>query len=319
MLLLRRAPRESPKNRTNLLGSIGIVALAVILCGEALSGSGEVRRVRTFYGILQVSEAHDEHNEHDELGPYRRLGYGRIEHGRQYLSPENRSNPTLYFGSASGLPCAFEFQRQMKGGPLQVGAVGLGVGTIATYIESGERIRFYEINPQVIEIAQRDFTFLRDCRGTCEIVLGDARVNLDKERHAARKLNLLIVDAFRNDAIPTHLLTEECAQIYLEHLDEFGLLLFHISNRYVDLLPVLRGIGSRFGLTVSTMKSSGNSPRGESASEWVILSRNNQFASQYRQSAEDAAANKDSTASVLWTDDFISYWQLLRIYSITAK
>ena len=171
---------------------------------------------------------------------------GRIVHGLQFVDAEKRHEPTAYYGRGAGVGQALA---ELADRPnLRIGAVGLGVGTIATYARPGDTLRFYEINPDVIRIAREHFSFLADCQGECDVVLGDARLSLEKE--SPQHFDLLVLDAFSGDAVPAHLLTREAFEIYRRHLQPDGMIAVHISNRYLDLRPVLAGLAEQFGYSL---------------------------------------------------------------------
>jgi len=149
--------------------------------------------------------------------------------------------------------------------------VGLGVGTLAVYGTQQDRIRFYEINPDVIRMATEYFSFLEDTAADTDIVLGDARLSLEQER--PQEFDLLILDAFSGDAIPTHLLTVEALEIYLKHLKQDGLLCVHISNLHFDLRPVLLGLADCRHLKAVCIQAAADEEHGTSLCHWVVLSR----------------------------------------------
>ena len=205
-----------------------------------------VQHSRSFYGIVHV-EAVDP----DGDGHVVRLRHGRIVHGTQYRAPDHVRRPTAYYGRDSGVGLAIEHHPHRATG-LRVGVVGLGVGTLAAYGRAGDTLRFYELNPDVSRLAGHGadtFTFVRDSAARIEIVVGDARLALEAElaRGPPQRFDVLAIDAFSSDAIPAHLLTREAVAVYLAHLDPGGILAVHITNRYVDLAPVVRGIAAHFG------------------------------------------------------------------------
>src|SRR5262249_55601895 len=155
-----------------------------------------------------------------------------------------------YYGTKSGVGLLLD---QPKAAPKHVGMVGLGVGTLAAYGRPGDRFRFYEINPDVIRLAEEHFTFLKDSQAEIDMVVGDARLSL--ERESPQNFDLLVLDAFRSDAVPAHLLTEEAFAIYLKHLRPEGVLAFHVTNRHLDLEPVIRGAAQRFDLHAVKIRS----------------------------------------------------------------
>jgi spermidine synthase len=191
--------------------------------------------------------------------------------------------------------------------------VGLGVGTVAAFGEPGDYFRFYEINPDVVGFCREYFSYVEDSKAQVEIVLGDARVQLEREaaRGAMQGFDILAVDAFSSDAIPIHLITQESVDLYLQHLKPDGLLLFHITNRSIDLTPVVRGLADDFRLHAVRINSAKDDARAVSLASWAILTRDEKFLSQ---DAVRTAAQPwpNERPPLLWTDDFASLWQILK-------
>ena len=183
------------------------------------------------------------------------LVHGRITHGRQFIDPGKRRWATSYYGPHSGVGRAIACLQ--KSGPIRVGAIGLGVGTVAAYARPGDLFRFYEINPEVLRLATQRFTYLADCRGTCEVVLGDARLSLEAEE-PPQPFDLLVLDAFSGDAIPTHLLTREAFDVYRRHLAPDGAIAVHISNNYLNLAPVVRRLAEHCGMKTTHIWAEGD-------------------------------------------------------------
>jgi hypothetical protein len=185
---------------------------------------------RNFYGQLRVYD----HDEDDEMGPRRKLLHGVINHGEQFLSDANHMRPGTYFcpgtgvGRVLGAPGA---------GPRRVGVLGLGCGTLAAYGRAGDEYRIYEINPTVIEVARKEFTYLRDSKARVEIVPGDGRLSLESE--PGQNFDVLVMDAFSGDSVPVHLVTVEAFRTYVRHLKPTGILALNISNKYLELRPVM--------------------------------------------------------------------------------
>ena len=261
--------------------------------------------MRNFYGVLRVSE---EGQGRDRI---RILTHGRTEHGTQYLDPQRSLEPTTYFGSASGIELAFDLHpRRLTGEPLYVAIVGLGPGTMAAYGRDGDTFRFYELNPQVIDVARDDFTYLDDSHADIELVAGDARVRLEEEieNGEATRFDILAIDAFTSGAIPLHLLTAEAADVYAKRLKDDGILAFHITNRFLDLTPVVNGIAGRLGLKAIRISTPGSEP-GANAAVWMLLTKNQAFLNEPRvQRAIDVSSDPSFLA---WTDDYAGLWQAL--------
>jgi protein-L-isoaspartate O-methyltransferase len=256
---------------------------------------------RNFYAALQVSDS--------GIGPeeMRLLTHGTITHGKQYRDPARRDWPTTYYGETSGVGRAIEALR--AGGPTRIGVIGLGTGTLVAYGRAGDTVRVYELNPQVVELALREFTYLADSKARLQIVLGDARLSL--EREPAQSFDLLAVDAFSSDAIPVHLLTAEAFEVYFRHLSARGILAVHISNRYLDLKPVLKAAAARFGKAARIVDDESDGARGTYGSTWVLLAGSPQIFAQAP--LEGAAAPLDADRSIrMWTDDYSGLYGILK-------
>jgi spermidine synthase len=188
----------------------------------------------------------------------------------------------------------------------------LGAGTLAAWGRSGDVFRFYEINPDVEQIARTWFSFLADSKAQTQVVLGDARVQLERELAAGRSqdFDLIAVDAFSSDSIPMHLLTAECAEIYRRRLAPGGVLALHISNRTLELDPVARGMARYLGWNAVQIVSGDDPKTGESSSHWVLLTSNQDFLERVRLTYHPSGWT--SRAPIVWTDDFASLWHVLK-------
>jgi hypothetical protein len=263
---------------------------------------------RNFYGILRVVERRDDK---DRL--LRELSHGRVQHGFQFLDPDKRSWPTSYYGPHSGVALGIDALPH----PRRVAVVGLGAGTLAAWGREGDTYRFYEINPNVEPIARKWFTFLSGSKARTDVVLGDARIQLERELAEGRShdFDLIAVDAFSGDAIPMHLLTAECAEIYKQRLASGGIIALHISNRALDLEPVTRGLARYLGWQarmVVVARDLLDEDKGESSSRWVLLTeRRETFTnSKIRDTMLGWSTSKEPV--ITWTDDFASLWPILR-------
>ena len=257
---------------------------------------------RNFYGVLRVEdEAHEEDRSLDRRG----LFHGSILHGTQFLSDDKRHLPTTYYGETSGAGLAMRLHR--AGEDRNIGVVGLGVGTLATYGTKHDTIRFYEINPEVIRMANQYFWFLQDTAAETEMIPGDARLSLEHE--ALQNYDILVLDAFSGDAIPTHLLTEESVRLYVRHLKQNGLLCVHISNLHFDLRPVILGLAESQKLHVVSVQANKNDELGTSLCHWMILSRE-----PIPRNITDAAEELDELGEkkILWTDEWSNLLSVLR-------
>jgi hypothetical protein len=280
---------------------IGGLSAMVATLGNAPPGT--VASVRNFYGILRVT------GREDGNGPFRELQHGRTQHGFQYLQPERKAWPTSYYGPHSGIAMAVN---ALDAPGRHIAVVGLGAGTLAAWGHAGDTFRFYEINPDVERIARKWFSFLSDSEARTEVVLGDARVQLERElaRGRAEDFDLIAVDAFSSDSIPMHLLTAECADIYRRRLKPGGVLALHISNRALDLDPVARGMAEHLGWTAVQIESADDAKTGESSARWVVLTTNQRFLERVGLAHRFSAWS--SRAPIIWTDDFASLWHVLK-------
>ena len=190
---------------------------------------------------------------------------------------------------------------------LRIGVVGLGVGTMAAYGKlPSQTVRFYEINPEAERLARKHFTFLADCPAPVEVVLGDARLSL--EREPPRGYHVLALDAFSGVTIPSHLLTVEAMEVYLRHLAADGVIAMHVSNPYLDLAPVVRGLARRFNLKLAAI---GHSPEADDvveSSTWLLLTPSAQIYERLRTIAQP----DPGTRELLWTDDLHDLVRLLK-------
>ncbi|HUS19008.1 MAG TPA: hypothetical protein VMZ25_05125, partial [Terriglobales bacterium] len=297
--------------RSGLVASVAFLALALYL--ETASEQGKLLlQGRSFYGVLKVRDRNADNAEFQ----YYELLHGRILHGMQLQHPKYRRSLTTYYTKGSGLGIAIMNHPRRQSGPIRIGAVGMGVGTVAGYVRAGDLIRFYEINPQVMKLNLGEhavFTYLNDCPGRFEIVRGDARLSMERELEENRpqQYDVLILDAFSSDAIPVHLLTLEALQMYEKHLrDRDSVIAVHISNRAVDLKPVVAGLAQRLNFEAVFVK---NATFGEtiSSSEWVILShsRTTLDAQDFRNEGQPMLAN---TSAPLWTDDYSDLFSLIK-------
>ena len=255
---------------------------------------------RNFYGILRIADVPDPH------GAMRELTHGRIKHGAQYLEQAWRDRPISYYGPRSGVAMALNALPEV---PRQVAVIGLGTGTMAAWGRPGDLIRFYEINPLVQTLATTWFTFLPDSKAQTQVVLGDARIQMEQEQSV---FGLIVVDAFSSDAIPMHLLTAEAADIYRKRLAPGGLLLFHISNRSLNLEPVTRGLARHLNWNAAQILAGDDPANGEDGSSWVILTENLGLLQKITQGAPHVGWTDPKRKPILWTDDFASLWHVLK-------
>ncbi len=291
-----------------------IAALAMLMLGvgglDTLKAGADGMRVRSYFGVYTVTD--------DPSRDQRRLAHGTTLHGLQSTDPKLRTLPTTYYGYQSGVGLTLRKAEALAGPNAAIGIVGLGAGTLACYRKPGQQWTIFEIDPAMVAIARdpSKFTYLSDCAGDTPIVLGDARLQLEK--HAPASFDILVIDAFSSDAIPLHLLTKEAIGIYARALKPNGVLLIHISNRFFGLEPVLAAEAKARGWSTAIRLDPG--PEGKdfgllTPSNWVALTATPQRLEQLTggirprkdQAKDDAWVPLRSTANFdRWTDDYAS-------------
>ncbi|MCM8594701.1 spermidine synthase [Accumulibacter sp.] len=284
-----------------------VAALVAYTCRLTAISIGYVedyRRVlRNFYGQLRVAEVNE-----PPLGIRRSIVHGRINHGEQFIGEAHRREPTAYYCRQSGIGQLL--QSLADGPPLHIGIVGLGTGTLAAYGRRGDEMRIYEINEQVLELARQDFSYLADSAARIVPVLGDGRLMLEADPD--QNFDVLVVDAFSGDSIPTHLLTIEAIRTYLRQMKPDGVLAVHITNRYLDLRPVLAGAARHFGMKALAVElDPDDDDRFCRHSLWVLLARPER-AEALRRSLDNAGKLAPRPGFALWTDGFSNLIGILK-------
>jgi hypothetical protein len=290
------------------LASVAIVfALAASLYGQVqFDRLREVHRDRNFYAALLIRRSTLHSIE---------LRHGQTSHGFQ--SFDQPTEPTSYYARHRGIGLFMEGKAAcLPPCPLRYGVIGMGVGTLAAYGRPGDTFRFYELNPQIIGYSTGQnpyFTYIRNSPAKVEIVLGDARLSLEREfsETGSQNFDVLFVDAFSSDSIPLHLLTQEAVRIYLEHLrGPDAVLVFHISNRMLDLSRVVATLAAYNHLAAVRL----HKPRGADLadkSDWILLAKNpHALAFNSFEGHLDPMPLPDS--SMLWTDDYSNLFRVLR-------
>jgi hypothetical protein len=265
--------------------------------------------VRNFYGGLRVHDS----GPSTHWSATRSLTNGTINHGEQFLNPARRDSPTTYFSPNSGIGLAI--RAKQKTGPIRVGVIGLGTAAIASYGRTGDYYRYYEINPLVLSLslpepatAGTQFTFLADCRARHEVVMGDGRLSL--EREPPENFDVLAVDAFSSESVPVHLLTHEAMELYFRHLKPDGILAVNISNRFLDLEPVVDGECRALGKTDRRVDNDDDDAEDVFAASWVLATSP---ASGFDKLIMDGSARIEAGRKIrLWTDDYSNLFQILR-------
>lgn len=298
---------------TGITGGVTLTMAVVLWNTVQFDRGGKFLIVRNFYSALQVQEVFaDDPN----LRQYQMV-HGQTLHGQQFLHPDRRAWHTSYFGEDSGMGVALQnHPKRLAGQPLRIGVIGLGSGSIGSYAQRGDMLRYYEIDPQVEDIAREQFTYLQDAsdRGaTVDVLLGDGRIVLERQRDAGERqqFDIFVMDAFNSDSVPVHLLTKQAVALYREHLAEGGIIAVNVSNRFLDLTPVVRALAADAGLEARLFVSQDNLEKGNNRSEFVLLTANRAFLDSARVKAE-ADPLPTEKEPVLWSDEYSALLPLLR-------
>jgi hypothetical protein len=281
------------------------VTAVVVLYQSARPDRGLYLGKRNFYGALRVYEM-------DQGG--KALFHGQTMHGAQ-LNPPNDHLPMLYYGPNSGIGILLRNhpKRSTGNGSLRIGIVGLGAGTLAAYGTPGDYFRYYEINPDVVELSggtQPVFTYIRDSQAKVENELGDARLLLEREaaRGETQNFDVLVLDAFSGDAIPVHLLTTEAFDTYWKHLNpEHGIIAIHVSSRHINLMPVIEGTAAYYKSSKLVRFERTDYPYLSNL--WVFLARNPEDLQVNGMHSNPPPLPK--VAPRVWTDDYSDIIRLL--------
>ncbi len=264
---------------------------------------------RNFYGVLSLSEVYKNNPELHCVAEH----HGQTLHGLQFTHPIGATYPTAYFTTNSGIGLAVF---SLPKGPRRFGIIGLGVGTMAAYVRTNDYIHFYEINPEVLRLAESRFTYLSHCPGKVECTLGDGRLSL--EREPSQQFDLLALDAFNGDAPPVHLLTIEAFKIYERHLKTNGVIAVDISNKSLDLLPVLANVARErhYHMKVIDSNTAPDHPFWMLTATWALLSRDQAILNSPRIQQVSRPPDPHIKHVRLWTDDFTSLFQILHPWGI---
>ncbi len=287
------------------VGALAVVLVIFFFYGVAIQHREALFRERDFYGVVRVDADEQTY----------KLVHGITFHGTQYRDPGRRLVPTSYFWDGGGFGLLMRNHPKYGREPMRVGVLGLGIGVMAAYGNGGDTYRFYEISPIVQKLAQGHggfFSFLHDTPARVEVVKGDARISLENE--VPQAYDLLALDVFSSDAIPVHLLTLEAFELYLRHLAPEGILIVHISNRHLDLRPVVWKIGQALGLRVISLNVL-KIPENQSAarpSHFMALTRNPALFDQPDIAAAADPMENFSTDIRLWTDNYSNLFKVLK-------
>jgi SAM-dependent methyltransferase len=285
--------------------TVGIAALVAVLAYHVHAyEKNSILVARNFYGSLRVQLHYDWLKQR-----YHALYHGMIEHGAQYVDPPRSAEPTTYYARKSGAGLALDFFGQPS---RHIGVVGLGTGTIAAYARRGDVLRYYEINPLIVKIANDEFSYLENSQKNgvdMAIRMGDARLSLAADE--SEKFDVLIIDAFSGDAIPVHLLTREAVALYLKRLKPDGILAIHTSNTYLDLNPVVKLLADDAGCESRLISNNDDTRKLIDASDWMLLTRNQDFLLKLDETTLQDSVEVPPNLRV-WTDDYNNLFQILR-------
>jgi len=293
--------QASNKKMLLKISLIGI-ALSMLLAWIKLTPTNLVYRERNFYGVAKVVKE----------GDFLVLYHGHTVHGRQYLNPVLAPLSTgLYYLPLEEM---MDFMHGLKSHPLSIGVIGLGVGMFTPYGKLQDNIVFYELDPKIEQIARRYFSYISQAKAKIKIKIGDGRFTLSEL--PLQRYDFIVIDVFNSDSIPCHLLTREAVAIYLQHLKEDGILVFHITNNYLDLEPVLGNLAKQDNLLSCYIY------QGKSSS-YVAMTRNAQLMDElirFIKSKRDKYPEVDARQTVvnprlgIWTDDYISLLNVLKLH-----
>jgi len=288
--------RGSPRQ---LLRLALVAAIAFAAASRFAAGREDLVRTRNFYGTLQIA---DSGSGDDKI---RSLYNGKVLHGIQYQTPVRSRIAAAYYPPESGVGQAMRWLPHQQ--PWRVGVVGLGTGTLAVYGRTGDSFRFYDINPAVIDVAWRYFHFLSESAAKVETVQADGRLGLQRE--AARSLNMIALDAFSGDSIPIHLLTREAFQMYFDRLAPGGVVVIHVTNRYLDIASVVAALAADLHKPLVIVHNPSDALRHIQAADWAILA-------DRREDLADLEpfnnASVTSRKAPVWTDDYSDLFEILR-------
>jgi hypothetical protein len=276
------------------LFGIGIASVLLTVVVSKDLKQNVVHRERSFFGVLTVTR--------DVNGRFMNLSHGTTLHGMQWLNPINRFEPVAYYHKKGPAGQVFsEFKGRNK--KSRIAVTGLGTGSLAAYAGPGQEVDFYEIDQTVKKISTNPayFSFLSECKARWKIILGDARLTMEKA--PPHSYGIIILDAFSSDAIPVHLLTKEAVNLYFSKLRKDGVLLIHISNKYVNLAPVLAKLADESGLAGRICEDEEDDEIGKYGTTWVLLARKEtDFGGLSRSNAWKKIESRETVN--VWTDDF---------------
>jgi spermidine synthase len=281
---------------------IGISICLIITGALRLSEENVIYRHRNFYGTYRIIE---DLSFDKKLGGMRILVHGNTLHGAQMLDPAVQMMPVAYYYHGGGFSDVYETAPK----PRRVAVIGLGAGVMSTYLEAKDVLTYFEIDPDNYEIAKRWFTYLKHCKGKVEFIAGDGRLSLKNPGKGESKYDVITIDAFTGDGIPIHLLTKEAIEIYLSRLADDGIVLFHISNRFYNLRPLIKSTAAALNLSgaMNPVADKAKLERFQMASTYVAIARNTARLQALIGRGWVMFGERDGLSKVKpWTDDYMS-------------
>ena len=292
-----------------IISRLSLVFMLVLIAFYAYLNSAVTKNMvaseRNFYGLLSVVEV-DINNQKE-----RRLIDGTTSHGTQVVDPQFSGTPKSYYRKDTGVALALEHLYDKP--DLSVGLIGLGAGTLAAYADADDSYYFYELNPAVEKMAKNYFSYLSNSKGYVDVSLGDGRVSLTKElsEFGSNQYQVLVVDAFSGDAIPSHLLTVEAFELYWQHLAANGVLAMHISNTHLDLSQLIRGLAKNSGKQALNFITPATKEEPNEVN-WVLVTNNKRFIGHRKVKALQTPWADAKTDFTLWTDNYSNLLSVLK-------
>ncbi|MFZ9500935.1 MAG: fused MFS/spermidine synthase [Beijerinckiaceae bacterium] len=304
-ILWRELRVDARSWRTPAAGVAGVFFLfgvGVAIHDEARTEDVLVERVRNFYGVLRVVKEDERDPEHFSLV----MQQAGVDQGSQYQKVEKHLEPSCGFDADSALGLVFDHHAKRRAdpkAPLRIGVVGLGAGMVAGLGRAGDMMRYYELNPAVLDIVNRRFYFLKETRAQTDVLLGDGRLVLERQLAAGQKQNfdVLVMNAFRGASPPMHLMTQEAFEVYLAHLAPDGVLAINFELDTFEMAPLHRGMARRFGLDVRWFETA-ESEECEQPISWALYTRDKAFFETPEVKEEISEWRDKGRAEIVWTD-----------------
>ena len=313
-LLLKNEHELKSGSKRLLFSSAAVIAIIGILISfiriYTAYNKDVIASSRNFYGVLRVAD-----DNKNSAFWFRRLIHGDIMHGGQFIQKEYKRSPVSYYGPLSGVGLALTEHPSrtdsVKKG-IKVGMIGLGVGCISIYGNEKDVFRYYEINPLVENMARKYFTYLDDSKFKTDVIIADGRTALEKElkETGSQQFDVLAIDAFTGDMIPTHLLTKEAIELYLKHLKDDGILVFNITNKYLNIFSVLEGQSKTLNMPLYFFQQAPDQS-GLTLAYWALFTKNEKFISKESVKKSIVSFNSQGYPTIFWTDDYSSILPLI--------